>query len=251
VALADCTSVRWDCLRTDANLAGHVLDREWPRVEVGRSSWRRCSLGRCPPARVSDVVMEPSARAEPPARSNKRARPTWPTASSAPRRLPPTARRAREAELVERREAELADGHASFRFSGYVTVTAPTPSKLAEICETTEQAAGQAASSSDVSSATRNGASRALCRCVGDWRDGRCADRNDDRTVLCSRGSHIRQRRRGRRTGAAPSPRSPAMRGGMGAGPRVPAHQVTTRNLGAAYPSWRGRSRPPRGAHRS
>ena len=37
-----------------------------------------------------------------------------------------TARRAREAELVVRRESELADGHASFRFSGYVTVTAPS-----------------------------------------------------------------------------------------------------------------------------
>jgi hypothetical protein len=55
-----------------------------------------------------------------------------------------TARRAREAELVVRRESELADGHGSYRFSGYVTVTAPNPSQLEEWCEMTEHAAGQA-----------------------------------------------------------------------------------------------------------
>jgi hypothetical protein len=55
-----------------------------------------------------------------------------------------TARRAREAELVVRREGELADGHGSYRFSGYVTVTAPSATQLEEWCETTEHAAGQA-----------------------------------------------------------------------------------------------------------
>ena len=54
-----------------------------------------------------------------------------------------TARRAREEALVNRREEELADGHASFRFSGYVTVTAPTRDLLESACEETEQAAGQ------------------------------------------------------------------------------------------------------------
>ena len=54
-----------------------------------------------------------------------------------------TARRAREAELAGRREEELADGHGSFRFSGYVTVTALTRDLLASACDATEQAAGQ------------------------------------------------------------------------------------------------------------
>ena len=54
-----------------------------------------------------------------------------------------TARRSREAQLVARREEELADGHASFRFSGYVTVTAATREQLAEGCQMTEEAAGQ------------------------------------------------------------------------------------------------------------
>ena len=55
-----------------------------------------------------------------------------------------TARRARETEIVVRREAELADGHASFRFSGYVTVSATTADALENGCQLTEQAAGQA-----------------------------------------------------------------------------------------------------------
>ena len=55
-----------------------------------------------------------------------------------------TARRAKEAELVVRREAELADGHGSYRFSGYVTVTAPSAAQLEEWCQATEHAAGQA-----------------------------------------------------------------------------------------------------------
>jgi len=55
-----------------------------------------------------------------------------------------TARRARETELVERRETELADGHGSFRFSGYVTVTAASEPELDDACGATEQAAGQA-----------------------------------------------------------------------------------------------------------
>ena len=44
---------------------------------------------------------------------------------------------------MNRREAELADGHASFRFSGYVGVTAASRDQLEVACEWTEQAAGQ------------------------------------------------------------------------------------------------------------
>ena len=49
--------------------------------------------------------------------------------------------RRREADGVVRREAELADGHAEFRFSGYVTVTAPDRAALETACVETEQAA--------------------------------------------------------------------------------------------------------------
>ncbi|MGH2930736.1 MAG: SCO6880 family protein, partial [Solirubrobacteraceae bacterium] len=54
-----------------------------------------------------------------------------------------TARRTREAEVATRREGELADGHASFRFAGYVTVRAASREQLASACEVTEQAASQ------------------------------------------------------------------------------------------------------------
>ncbi len=137
------TSVRWDCLRTDATWQATYWIAEWPRVEVGPEFLAPLLLG--PVRRTVSVVMEPLSPSRA-TRQVEQAR-TADVADSELRRrggFLPTARRAREAELVERREAELADGHASFRFSGYVTVTAPTPEQLAEICETTEQAAGQA-----------------------------------------------------------------------------------------------------------
>jgi hypothetical protein len=51
------------------------------------------------------------------------------------------ARRDREAEGVLRREAELADGHCDYRFSGYVTETADSPDGLATACAALEQSA--------------------------------------------------------------------------------------------------------------
>ena len=55
-----------------------------------------------------------------------------------------TARHAREKEGVEHRDVELADGHAQYRFSGYVTVTADDRDELRQACSAVEQAAGQA-----------------------------------------------------------------------------------------------------------
>ena len=55
-----------------------------------------------------------------------------------------TARRRKEEEILARREIELADGHAQYRFSGYVTVSASDPDALEEACGRVEQAAGQA-----------------------------------------------------------------------------------------------------------
>ena len=43
-----------------------------------------------------------------------------------------------------RREAELADGHADYRFSGYVTVTAADRDGLEAACAETEQVAERA-----------------------------------------------------------------------------------------------------------
>jgi uncharacterized protein YjeT (DUF2065 family) len=55
-----------------------------------------------------------------------------------------TARHAREQRSVEERDVELADGHAQYRFSGYVTVTAGTLEELQNARAALEQVAGQA-----------------------------------------------------------------------------------------------------------
>ncbi len=45
---------------------------------------------------------------------------------------------------MEERDIELADGHAQYRFSGYVTVTADSRAELDPARAALEQAAGQA-----------------------------------------------------------------------------------------------------------
>jgi len=50
-----------------------------------------------------------------------------------------SARKVREAEQAARREAELADGWAPFRYSAHVTVTAATPDELEDACADVEQ----------------------------------------------------------------------------------------------------------------
>ena len=43
-----------------------------------------------------------------------------------------------------RREHELAEGHGAFRFSAYITVSAPSPGGLEQACRRTEHAAALA-----------------------------------------------------------------------------------------------------------
>jgi len=137
------TEAEWSRVRTDATWHATYWIAEWPRVDVGPDFLAPLLLG--PLRRSVSVVMEPVSPARA-VRAVEQAR-TADIADSELRRrggFLSTARRAREAELVVRRETELADGHGSYRFSGYVTVTAPTAAQLEEWCETTEHAAGQA-----------------------------------------------------------------------------------------------------------
>ena len=55
-----------------------------------------------------------------------------------------TARHSRESDVLVRREAELADGHASFRYSGFITVTARTDSEMDAACDVVQHATSQA-----------------------------------------------------------------------------------------------------------
>jgi hypothetical protein len=136
------TEAAWGGLRTDGTWHATYWIAEWPRVEVGPEFLAPLLLS--PVRRSVALVMEPVSPSRA-TRQVEKAR-TADLADSELRRrggFISTARRHREAELVARREEELADGHASVRFSGYVTVTATSADALEEACEATEHAAGQ------------------------------------------------------------------------------------------------------------
>ncbi len=131
-------------MRADSSWRATFWIAEWPRTDVGPDF-----LG--PLLLVSDVrrtvavVMEPVAPLQA-ARQVEQSR-TADIADAELRRrggFLATARRRREEEVLVRRELELADGHAQFRFTGYVTVTAADPDALEAACGRVEQAAGQA-----------------------------------------------------------------------------------------------------------
>jgi hypothetical protein len=132
----------WGCVRTDGAWHSTYWIAEWPRVDVGPEFLGPLLLGSV--RRSVAVVMEPLSPARA-VRQAERAR-TADIADAELRRrggFLATARRTKEAELASRREGELADGHACFRFSGYVTVTAATREQLVSACDATEQAASQ------------------------------------------------------------------------------------------------------------
>jgi hypothetical protein len=116
------TDEAWSVWRADGEWHATWWIAEWPRVDVGPDFLSPLLLagGCCRVALTMGPV--PAARA---ARQVESAR----TASAADEELRrragfiTTARRARRSEGMARLEAELADGHAEYRFSGYVTVS--------------------------------------------------------------------------------------------------------------------------------
>ena len=131
---------RWSCCRADGMWHATFWVAEWPRVEVGPDFLGPLLLGEG--RRSVSLIMAPvgSERAEREVRSAR-------TADAADRELRAragflaSARRQREADGVERREQELAEGHHDFRFSGYVTVSGPDTETLAAACAEVEHAA--------------------------------------------------------------------------------------------------------------
>jgi hypothetical protein len=132
----------WSEVRVDGMVHATFWVAEWPRVEVRSDFLAPLLLG---PARSAfSLVMEPLG----PDTAVRRveASRTADLADSELRRrggFVSTARHARESEVLARREAELAEGHASFRYSGYVTISAPSEEELAAACEVVQHAAGQ------------------------------------------------------------------------------------------------------------
>jgi hypothetical protein len=121
----------------DVHATYHV--REWPRIEVGPGFLAPLLLGATCPRTVS-MTLEPipAARA---ARELRRALAGDASDDSLRQRVGwlPSFRRHREEENVLRAERELADGHASYRFSAYVTVSGPKRDELEAACAEVEQ----------------------------------------------------------------------------------------------------------------
>jgi hypothetical protein len=136
--------VEWHRVRTDEVWHATYWIAEWPRTDVGPDFLAPLLLSSDVRRTVS-VVMEPRAPIEA-ARKVEQAR-TADIADAELRRrggFLATARRRREEEVLSDVEAELADGHAPYRFSGYVTVSADGPDALDEACGRVEHAAGRA-----------------------------------------------------------------------------------------------------------
>jgi hypothetical protein len=133
----------WSYYRTDESWHATYWIAEWPRLDVGPDFLLPLLVGGG--RRTVSVIMAPvpSGRALREVRSAR-------TADLADARLRdragflPSARREREADGVTRRESELAEGHAEFRFSGYVTISAPDRPELDVLCAEAEHA-GQTA----------------------------------------------------------------------------------------------------------
>jgi hypothetical protein len=133
----------WDAVRTDATWHATYWIAEWPQVDVTPDFLGPLLFS--PVRRSITLVMEPVSPSRA-ARQVAQAR-TADLADGELRRrggFLVTARHTREKESVEDRDSELADGHAQFRFSGYVTVTTESRQELTRACAVVEQAAGQA-----------------------------------------------------------------------------------------------------------
>jgi hypothetical protein len=135
------TEESWAEYRHDDAVSVTYWVGEWPRLPVGADMLAPLLL-QTQAHRALSVVMEPV----PPAVSRRRVR------SAATNRQADADLRDRigqvtteldvsAAEADRRRAREVAAGHAEFRFSGYLTVTANSADELADACAQVEQAA--------------------------------------------------------------------------------------------------------------
>lgn len=138
------SQAEWGHLRTDGTWHVTYWVAQWPRSDVPADFLASLLLVGGVRRTVS-VVMAPVAPGEA-ARRVEQDRTAEAADSELRRRggFLATARRRRQAEHLAGREAELADGHAIFRLSAYVAVTADTAEELPAACEQVEQAAAQA-----------------------------------------------------------------------------------------------------------
>ena len=132
----------WSEVRVDGMVHATFWVAEWPRIEVRSDFLAPMLLGSA--RSTLAVVMEPLGP-DTAVRKVEASR-TADLADAELRRrggFMSTARHACESEVLVRREAELAEGHASFRYSGYVTVSAPSREELETARDAVLHAAGQ------------------------------------------------------------------------------------------------------------
>jgi hypothetical protein len=133
----------WSAWRTDDTWHATFWVAEWPRSEVGPDFLSPLLLHTAGQRSVA-VVMAPL----PPSAGIREAEAAR-TAQAADDHLRQragflsTARRQRQAEGIALRESELSDGHAAYRFSGYVTVSARDADALEVACGEVVQAGHQ------------------------------------------------------------------------------------------------------------
>ena len=137
------TDTSWSSYRTDGGWHATYWVAEWPRVEVGpdfaaplflqTTATRTVALAMAPVSPLKAAREAEVARTTDIADEQLRRRAGFIT----------TARRVQAHESVERREQELAVGHADMRYTGYVTVTAPTEDELVAACAEVEGIANQ------------------------------------------------------------------------------------------------------------
>ncbi len=133
----------WARVRVDGLLHTTFWVAEWPRTDVRSDFLAPLLLGS---ARVTlSVVMEPLGPEK--AIRKVEASRTADLADAELRRrggFMSTARHSRESDVLVRREEELADGHASFRYSGFITVTARSDAEMDAACDVVQHATSQA-----------------------------------------------------------------------------------------------------------
>lgn len=134
----------WSSIRTDATWHAVYWIAEWPRTGVSSGFLlplmlegglrRTLAVTMAPVAALRAVRRVEHDRTSGAADAELRQRHGFAV----------TARSRHEQEATTRRETELAEGHAAFRFTGYVAVTADDEASLAVACGRLEQSAAQA-----------------------------------------------------------------------------------------------------------
>jgi hypothetical protein len=133
--------VEWDHLRADGLVHATYWVAEWPRSDVGNDFLVPFVTGGAV-RRTIALTLAPVAPLQA-TRHAEQARTSGVADAELRRRhgFAVTARARQQHDDVLARESELAAGHASYRFSGYVTVSAPDMATLGRACEVMERLA--------------------------------------------------------------------------------------------------------------